>query len=198
MTDHPELTALLGSRICHDLISPIGAIGNGLELLMIEGATRGPEMALIAQSVAAANARIRFFRVAFGLSSDDQRLGRPEVVSILSDLTAGGRVSIDWQLPSDLLRREAKLIFLAILCVESAMAFGGRITITQDGGRYSISGKAARLKIDVGVWEHLSNPTASVELTPALVHFALLPAELPRQKRRLAVEIRETEIRLAL
>ena len=37
MSDTPDLSALIGSRICHDLISPIGAIGNGVELLMMEG-----------------------------------------------------------------------------------------------------------------------------------------------------------------
>ena len=67
MTDQTDLAALLGSRICHDLISPIGAIGNGVELLMMEGGTPSPELVLIAESVAAANARIRFFRLAFGV-----------------------------------------------------------------------------------------------------------------------------------
>ncbi len=55
----PDLAALIGSRICHDLISPIGAIGNGLELLSMAGAG-GPEVALISDSVSNANARIRF------------------------------------------------------------------------------------------------------------------------------------------
>ncbi len=50
--DKPDLAALVGSRICHDLISPIGAIGNGVELMMMEGAAKGPEMALITESVA--------------------------------------------------------------------------------------------------------------------------------------------------
>ena len=61
--DPTELAALIGSRICHDLVSPIGAIGNGVELLAMAGAA-GPEVRLIAESVAAANARIRFFRIA--------------------------------------------------------------------------------------------------------------------------------------
>ena len=59
MPDKPDLTALLGSRICHDLISPIGAISNGVELLLMDNVAKGPEMTLIAESVANANARIR-------------------------------------------------------------------------------------------------------------------------------------------
>ena len=60
MQDKPDLAALIGSRICHDLISPIGAIGNGVELMMMDGTAKTPELALIAESVANANARIRY------------------------------------------------------------------------------------------------------------------------------------------
>ncbi|MDZ4096783.1 MAG: histidine phosphotransferase family protein [Paracoccaceae bacterium] len=196
MPDHLDLTALLGSRICHDLISPIGAIGNGVELLMMEGATKGPEIALISESVANANARIRFFRVAFGTSSGDQRIGRAEVQGILSDLTRGGRLTIDWQGPADLPRREAKLAFLLIQCLETAMAYGGRITVERGDNRWTLTGHATKMKIDPDLWELLSNPAAAAEIGPAQVHFALVPEELRRQNRQLCAEIRETEIRL--
>ena len=66
MQDKPDLAALIASRICHDLISPIGAIGNGVELLAMEPGGTLPEMALISESVANANDRIRFFRICFG------------------------------------------------------------------------------------------------------------------------------------
>lgn len=57
-----NLAALIGSRICHDLISPIGAINNGLELLGMSDTPEGPELELISESVGNASARIRFFR----------------------------------------------------------------------------------------------------------------------------------------
>ena len=196
MPDKPDLVALLGSRICHDLISPIGAISNGVELLMMDGATMGPEIALISESVSNANARIRFFRVAFGTSGTDQRIGRPEVMSILSDITRGGRLSIDWRGPADLPRREVKLAFLLIQCLESAMAFGGRITVDRLDGRWTLLAEAAKLKLDADLWEMLSNPAAKTDLTPAQVHFALVPDEVHRQSRRLSADIGPTEIRL--
>lgn len=196
MPDKPDLVALLGSRICHDLISPIGAISNGVELLMMDGATMGPEIALISESVSNANARIRFFRVAFGTAGTDQRIGRPEVMSILSDITRGGRLSIDWRGPADLPRREVKLAFLLIQCLESAMAFGGRITVDRLDGRWTLLAEAAKLKLDADLWEMLSNPAAKTDLTPAQVHFALVPDEVHRQSRRLSADIGPTEIRL--
>ncbi|WP_101341999.1 histidine phosphotransferase family protein [Cereibacter azotoformans] len=197
MTEKTDLAALLGSRICHDLISPIGAIGNGVELLMMDGSIRGPEMTLISESVANANARIRFFRVAFGATGAEQRIGRPEILSILQDLTRGGRLQIDWQGPSDLQRREVKLAFLLILCLETAMAYGGRIRVERNDARWVLVGQAHKIRIDADLWEMLSNPMAQVEMSAARVHFALVPDEMSRQGRRLTSEIRETEIRLS-
>ena len=71
---HPEddLVALVGSRLCHDLISPLGAIGNGVELLTMTATTLSPELQLITESVAAANARIKFFRLAFGRAGEQR------------------------------------------------------------------------------------------------------------------------------
>ena len=196
MPETPDLTALLGSRICHDLISPIGAIGNGVELLIMDGSTRGPEIALIAESVANANARIRFFRIAFGAASADQRIGRAEVTSILSDLTRGGRLVIDWQSPPDLPRREAKLAFLLIQCLESALAFGGRITVVAGATGWTLTGQAPRMKVDADLWRLLSNRNATPAITAAQVHFALVPEALRRHQRALTIAITETKISL--
>ncbi len=197
MSDKPDLAALLGSRICHDLISPIGAIGNGLELLLMEGGTSGPEMALIAESVGNASARIRFFRIAFGIAPADARLGRPEVQSILGDLTRGGRLSIDWQTAEDMPRGDVKIVFLLIQCLESAMAYGGKVSVSVSDGRWIISGKADKLKINAALWEVLVNPAASPDITPAQVQFPLVAEEIARLHHRLTAELAETEIRLS-
>jgi histidine phosphotransferase ChpT len=197
MTDKPDLMALLGSRICHDLISPIGAIGNGVELLMMGGSAQGPEMALIADSVANASARIRFFRVAFGIASQDQRMARLEIAGIMADLTLGGRITIDWAGPSDVARREAKLLFLLVMCMESALPFGGRIAVAHDD-RWVMTATSPKLKIDTGLWDIVLNPTAAHNLTPAQVHFALVPEELRRQERRMTTELSTDAIRLTV
>lgn len=196
MHDKPDLAALIGSRICHDLISPIGAIGNGVELLLLEGRAQGPEVALISESVAHANARVRFFRVAFGAASDDQRIGRREVADILAGVTRGGRVEVDWQGPPDMARREVKLAFLLVLCLETAMPQGGRITVTRNDSRWLLLGEATRLKVDPDLWEVLSNPSALTEIGPAQVHFLLVQEETTRQHRRLTVEVAEKSVRL--
>ncbi len=197
MTGRIDLTALIGSRICHDLISPIGAISNGVELLMMSGGgARGPEVALIAESVSHATARIRFFRIAFGAAGQDARIGRPEVSSILADLMNGTRLSVEWTSPADMARHEVKLAFLAIMCGETAMPFGGRLRVERGEARWTVNGTAPRMKIDPDLWEVLSNPGSQREITPSEVHFALLAEEIARMNRRLSVELREGEVRI--
>lgn len=197
MLDKPDLAALVGSRICHDLISPIGAIGNGVELMLMENASTGPEMMLISESVAHANARIRFFRVAFGASSVDQRIGRSEVSAIVADMTHGGRMTVDWQSPPDLARRDVKLLFLLILCLESAMPYGGHIRIERGEQRWQIWATATKLKVDPALWDALINPASRAEIGAAQVQFLLVPEEIARQHRRLTTELGECEIRLS-
>lgn len=196
MPDKPDLTALLGSRICHDLISPIGAISNGLELLIMDGSQGGPEMVLISESVANANARIRFFRVAFGLAQTDQRIARSEVQSILTDVTRGGRLQVEWTSDTDLARAEVKLAFLLIQCLEHAMAYGGRLIVNSQDGRWQISGQAEKLRIDTALWELLANPNANPPITPALVQFPLAAEELLTRGFRLKTTLNQRDILL--
>lgn len=199
MPDKPDLAALLGSRICHDLISPIGAIGNGVELLLMAGGPSGPEMSLIAESVKNANARIRYFRIAFGANGInlDQRISRTEIATILDDMTCGSRLKIEWQSPPELSRREVKLALLLILCLETSMPYGGQILVERTDTRWAISGSSARLNLDTGLWNLLADPTATPDIGPQHVHFLLVPDEIERQHRRLTTTLTETEVRFS-
>jgi histidine phosphotransferase ChpT len=197
MYDKPDFAALIASRICHDLISPIGAIGNGVELLgMAANGSAPPEIALISDSVAHANARIRFFRIAFGAARGDQRLARSDVLAILADLARSGRVSYAWTSPGDLPRREVRLAFLLLQCLESALAYGGAVEVSCDAAGWTITATARRLRVDPALWELLTEPHPPEAIDPAQVQFALVPEELARQGRRLVTQIGETAIRL--
>ena len=145
MTATRDLSALLGSRICHDLISPLGAIGNGVELLAMSGTGAAPEIALIAESVENANARIRYYRIAFGIASESQAVGASEVRNVLADSYRKSRLTIAWLVDADCMRREVKLALLVLLCFETAMPWGGRVTVQRDGGRWTVQGTAERM-----------------------------------------------------
>ncbi|MBV7409541.1 histidine phosphotransferase family protein [Maritimibacter sp. DP1N21-5] len=192
MSDTNDLVALVGSRICHDLISPLGAIGNGLELLMLSGGEDSPEAALMRESLESASGRIRFFRIAFGTASGGQIVRADEITSALAD--AGRKAKMEWRVPGDCPRPETKLAFLLATCCESAMPFGGTITVSEAVGQWSVTGRAERMKIDDRDWGHLTGGGGA--LSPAKVHFGLVLPEVRAQGRSLGVEITDTRLHL--
>ncbi len=193
--DSNELAALIGSRICHDLISPIGAINNGIELLNMSGELPGPEMELISESVGSASARIRFFRIAFG-AAGEQMMGRAEVVSILRDLYGSARHKIDWKPTDPQPRASVRLAFLSILCLETGMPYGGRVTVNETDGEWLVMGKADKINIDEDLWTQLQGRGRSKSLLPAQVQFALLPALALDEDRKVRVASGATEIKI--
>jgi histidine phosphotransferase ChpT len=195
MPESPDFSALIGSRICHDLVNPIGAIGNGVELMLLDGAAQGPELTLIAASVANASARIRFFRIAFG-ASGDQRVARSEVLSILSDVTQGARLRIDWTSGTDLARSEVRLAFLAIQCFETVMPYGGTLAVAHSGQGWDVTGRSGRFRMDEALWARLTQTGPQTDILPAHVQFALLPHGVADLRRHLQSERTETELRL--
>jgi histidine phosphotransferase ChpT len=193
------LASLIGSRICHDLISPVGAIQNGIELLALEGAVRGPEMLLISDSVSAASAKIRFLRVAFGLPGHGQKIGPLEVMRILDDLSQSGRVTFDWTPQGSFERSDIQEVFLALLCLESAMPFGGTITVTRPDDSavgWEVSGSAQTARPDPAVWKTLQTGDGADAVMPAHVQFALLPALV--KERFGAIRLIETDASLTI
>jgi histidine phosphotransferase ChpT len=186
--DTQDISALIGSRICHDLISPLGAIGNGVELLALSGHDQSPEITLIAESVESANARIRFFRVAFGAAAEEQTIGPQEIAAILDAFARAGRHSVDWGVSGGGQRLEVKLAFLVILCLESAMPWGGHIVVERSDDSWRLTGAAERIKLDLALWEGLGNPSVELRVSSAHVEFPLARLAAARIGRSLRIE----------
>lgn len=192
-TEH--LTALVGSRLCHDLINPLGAIGNGVELLGMTPGTMKPELSLISDAVRDAQSRIRFFRIAFGHADASSTIGRREIDEIITGLYGnGGRLSAEWQSAGDMLRRDVKIGLLMISCCEAAMPLGGLIKITETDGTFRLEAEARRLNIDPELWSIVRGSTPMRPIRPAEVQFLLFAQEALRQDRILQVEIGENSI----
>jgi histidine phosphotransferase ChpT len=184
------IAELVGSRICHDLISPLGAIGNGVELLELSGMlSDSPEMQLIADSVRSANARVRFFRLAFGAAAPDTMIARSEVTQLLAASPNGGKISYFWAADGPRERREVRAVFLALMCLESALPQGGNIQIGATGADWTLRAEADRLLVNDALWEGLRQPRLAPQLSPAQVQFALLPSVLAEMDRAVAVKI---------
>lgn len=170
-----QLHELIGSRICHDLISPLGAISNGLELIGLSGAPLGPEMQLVSESVENANARIRYFRLAYGQASPDHQVAAAEARTILDAFSAGGRINMNWMVASNQSRLLTKLAFLLIQCLETAMPRGGTIDVTEASGEWSVTCHTDKLNIDPDLWQSLATPGGSVQVHADKVQFILAP-----------------------
>jgi histidine phosphotransferase ChpT len=192
-----DLNDLIGSRICHDLISPLGAIGNGVELLSMTDAGRSPEVSLIAQSVESANARIRFFRVAFGAARPGAEIGQNEAQSIVQDCYKSGRVRVEYRVKGPQLRTDVKLAFLLLQCLDNTMPRGGLITISRNGSGWKLDARAERLKINPDLWAMLADKAPNVPLVAADVHFALVADAARMAKRQVASFLSETQATLS-
>lgn len=189
-----DLSALLGSRICHDLISPLGAIGNGIELLAMSGMPASPELDLITQSVENANSRIRFFRIAFGAATQGQTIGSSEVGNVLDDMSRAGRIRYDWRPKGDLSRPLVKLSLLLVQCLESAMPRGGRISVYATDLEWTVRGTADRFNVDPALWSLVLAPEAIADVNPSDVHFPLVAPAARAADRTLVTEIGDHEI----
>lgn len=196
--DTARIAGLVGSRLCHDLVSPVGAISNGLELISLSGSPGRDEMALIAQSCASATARLNFFRVAFGAASAEQKIGAAEAAKLLAAYSAGGRLAMHWQADGDTERRDLQLACLAALCCETALPQGGRVLILSEGEGWRITGLGPRVGIEPALWDILRGAALPEDLAPARVQFPLLALLAAERGRRLEISTGEAAVSVQL
>ncbi|MDO6455484.1 histidine phosphotransferase family protein [Celeribacter halophilus] len=180
-----DIAAMIGSRICHDLISPVGAIANGVELMAMQGAGTGPELSLISESVENANARVKFFRIAFGMASSGQMMSKSEISGILKGLTSA-RLGYVWEPEDDLPREEVKLACLMLMCLESALPRGGRIEVGFTDNHWQITASAERIDPAPDLWARLGEVTGAEGMKPSEVQFLLAPLQADSLGRTIA------------
>lgn len=195
--DNPtRLASLIAARLCHDLISPLGAIGNGVELLEMSGEypgiSKSPELSLIDESVRAARARVRFYRIAFGHAAADQRVSVAEIGQLLEEHVSGGRLTVELDGSGDLARLDARLLLLSLMCLESALPWGGRVLICRGADGWRLVAEASRTRIEPQLWQLLSGGGIAALVAPADVHFTLLAALAGQAGRRIGWEMDET------
>jgi histidine phosphotransferase ChpT len=154
-----EFAALLVSRVCHDLVSPIGAVVNGLEILEDErdATMRADALKLVTSSAEQAAARLQFARIAFGAAgSTGAQLDLNEVGRMVRGLLKGGKVEIDWQAASLNWPKDwAKLLMNAALLAADSLPRGGKVKVETTGDsnapgfRVHAAGQGARLLEEV-------------------------------------------------
>ena len=132
-----DLAALLCSRVCHDVISPVGAIVNGLEVLDGEQdeEMRAVAMQLIKKSAVSASARLQFCRLAFGAAgSFGAMIDTGDAEKVARDIFANGRTVLQWSAGRRMApRTSVKLLLNLCLIAASAVPRGGVIAVDISG-----------------------------------------------------------------
>jgi len=157
--DALDLSALLCSRVCHDVISPVGAIVNGLELIEEEDDPQMREEAigLIKRSAATASARLQFCRLAFGAAgSAGASIDTGDAEQVARNLFADHRTSLGWDAPRLLLPKNAvKVLLNMCLIAATAIPRGGQITVSidegADGVRLNVEATGKNVRLAHGV-----------------------------------------------
>lgn len=131
--DSLDLAALLCSRVCHDVISPVGAIVNGLEVLEDEkdGDMREFALDLIRKSAKTASARLQFCRLAFGAAgSAGASIDTGDAENVARGLIGDDKTKLVWNAPRVLLpKNKVKLVLNLCLIAAAAIPRGGEITV---------------------------------------------------------------------
>ncbi|TZG28615.1 histidine phosphotransferase family protein [Sphingomonas montanisoli] len=148
-----EFASLLCSRLCHDLLSPVGALNNGLELLADETdpEMRARCMELLAESAAATANKLKFFRLAFGAAGGfgemvDTREARAAIEGLHG---ASSRVQIGWMVEEGARAKNAVKILLNLaLIAGDALVRGGRLDIGAEGSEIVLRAEGPRIVLD--------------------------------------------------
>jgi histidine phosphotransferase ChpT len=186
-----RLLELICARLCHDLVGPVSAISNGVELVTEFGEDmRGEALALIAQSASEASHRLQFFRVAFGSAAgaDGRSIPLAEARTRALALPLGGRVAVDWPevrwgSDRELTRAALKLLLNLFLTAVDAAAGTGTVRVRVDGtsgALFEVIAEGARASLPDEVRHALDGRLTAAEATPktaVAIHARMLAAE---------------------
>ncbi len=169
MTASTHFAALLCSRLCHDLLSPVSALGNGLELMASEkdSAMRAQCLELVEQGARASAARLKFFRLAFGAAGGSgQSVTAEELRELLAGLAAdNGRLTLEWAVEPAMLSKAAAKVLLNLGAIGlDSLVRGGTLAIGAEhtGGQTEIAVRATgpRIAFDAEIGRALSGEIA--------------------------------------
>lgn len=160
----PDLAALLCSRVCHDIISPVGAINNGLELLD-EGGADEDAMMLIRKSAINASARLQFARIAFGAAgSAGMQIDTGDAQSVAAAFINNEKPELEWNGGRALLpKNKVKLLLNLILVANATIPRGGKLTVDladlETEPKFTITARGPMLRVPAKFLElHSSQP----------------------------------------
>jgi histidine phosphotransferase ChpT len=172
--DSLELAALLCSRVCHDLISPVGAIVNGLEVLDDNPKPEDKEFALdlIRKSAKTASARLQFCRLAFGAAgSAGAQIDLGDAQAMARGHIEDGKTTIAWNLPRLLLpKNRVKLLLNMMVIAQQTIPRGGVLTVDPLGEGETMSFRITANGLNARLPQNIADILSSAELAATDAH----------------------------
>src|SRR6201996_7284555 len=163
--DNLELAALLCSRVCHDLISPVGAIVNALEVLDDSNKPEDREFALelIRKSSKTASARLQFCRLAFGAAgSSGAQIDLGDALNMAKGHIEDGKCTITWNLPRLLLpKNRVKLLLNMLIIAQQTIPRGGVLTVDPIGEGESMSFRVTATGLNARLPQNIADMLAA-------------------------------------
>jgi len=172
--DALELAALLCSRVCHDLISPVGAIVNGLEVLDDDPKEEDKQFALdlIRKSARTASARLQFCRLAFGAAgSAGAQIDLGDAQTMARGHIEDEKTKLTWNLPRLLLpKNRVKLLLNMLVVAQHTIPRGGMLTVDPVGEGETMSFRIRAAGLNFRIPQNIADILASETATTVDAH----------------------------
>jgi histidine phosphotransferase ChpT len=183
--DALELAALLCSRVCHDLISPVGAIVNGLEVLDDNPKPEDRDFALdlIRKSAKTASARLQFCRLAFGAAgSSGAQIDLGDAQNMAKGHIEDGKISMSWNLPRLLLpKNRVKLLLNMLVIAQQTIPRGGTLTVDPVGDgetmRFRITAAGLNARVPQNIVDMLNSTSSTADAHAVQPYYTRLLAQ---------------------
>jgi len=190
-----DLAALLCSRVCHDVISPVGAIANGLELFddpEMDADTKETALAMVRSSAKTASAKLKFCRIAFGAAgSAGASIDMGEAGETAKAFVGEERVKLEWLAPRENRpKQQVKLLLNMLLIGMAGIPRGGTVTVEAAGGGFTVRARGERAKLPEALAEVIEGRADLASLDARLVqpYYARLLAQSAGLALRLAMD----------
>ncbi len=184
------LSSLIVSRMTHDLANPLGAIGNGIELLEMTDVT-GPEIALLKEATQVAQARLRLFRIAFGANVP----ASTDLPQLLVDWHSVDKTKVT--IVGDATTQQLKPLLLLLMVASSCLPRGGDVSVQSTPEKFCVSCQANRI-LEHPSLVKITDPLDPIEVDPNQIHFDLLAQYISDHGANARVEVDENNLKIQI
>jgi histidine phosphotransferase ChpT len=208
MNDHhmipARITEIMISKICHDLVSPVGAVNNGIEFLSDVGA-EGLEdgLGLMEHSARQASVRLQLFRMCYGAGGSDAKVTGKMIYETFQNYIAGTKTQLEWDLMNDMPDQDLPAGFMKTLLnmfvfAHESIPKGGLVQVTYNDNAMIVKAQGDLVKPKDGSFEALVNDVDAGDIDPKSVHGYITRAYASQYGFKLGATMSDSDVIVSL